>query len=242
MNSVLSLSLLTTQWSLVFRAQGPEGDDAAVARRELAERYSGAVERYLRRITRDPDLAADLTQEFALRVLKGEFRRVDPRRGRFRDYVKKVVFNLVIDTHRRRRSGPQPLSLATLETCTPDPDLSEYDRQFLECWRDELLRHAWRRLEEHQETIGQPLHTVLRLKADQPELHSSDMAELLSQRLGKPVNAGWVRQVLYRAREKFVELVRAEVAHSLGNASVEEQDLEMKNLGLWLYHRSKRDS
>ena len=86
--------------------------------------------------------------------------------------------------------------------------------------------------------IDQPFNTVLRLKADQPDRHSPELAELLSTQLNNP-SRGWVRQVLHQAREKFVEFVRAEVAHSLGNSSVEERDEEMRNLGLWVYSQGR---
>jgi RNA polymerase sigma factor (sigma-70 family) len=234
-----NLNLIETQWSLVLRAQPELGDAAARARKQVMERYIGAVEHYLLRVTRDPHLAADLTQEFAVRFLEGAFRGVDPRRGRFRDYVKKTVMNLVIDAHRRHRSRPESLSEGQLEVSAPALDLNQYDRQFLDCWRDVLLGRAWERLAEYQEMIGQPFHTVLRLKADQPDLHSPELADRLSTQLDRPVSAGWVRQVLHRAREKFVEYVRSEVAHSLGHPSVEELDEEMRNLGLWVYCKAR---
>jgi RNA polymerase sigma-70 factor (ECF subfamily) len=44
--------------------------------------------RYLLKVTADRDLTDDLTQEFALRVLRGDFRAADPSRRRFRDFFK----------------------------------------------------------------------------------------------------------------------------------------------------------
>ena len=66
--------------------------------------------------------------------------------------------------------------------------------------------------------------TVLRFRADHPTLRSHEMAGRLSVVLGREVNAGWVRQNLRRARDRFVELIRGEVAHSLGHPSREEVD------------------
>ena len=42
-------------------------------------------------MTRDEQLAEELFQEFALRMLRGDFRRAEPLRGRFRDYLKTVI-------------------------------------------------------------------------------------------------------------------------------------------------------
>src|SRR4051794_27957157 len=87
------LSLIETRWSLILQAHQGQGDAASDARKQLIGNYFEAVERYLVRITRDPDLAADLAQEFAVRFLRGDFCRADSRRGRFRDYVKRAAMN-----------------------------------------------------------------------------------------------------------------------------------------------------
>src|SRR5688572_15010871 len=82
------LSAIATSWSLLRRAHDAPADDAAAARRLLIERYGGAVKRYLTSVLGNRDTAEELTQEFALDLVRGGFRRADPNRGRFRDYVK----------------------------------------------------------------------------------------------------------------------------------------------------------
>jgi len=235
-----SLSQIETRWSLVMQANQVGGDTASAAQRELLERYAGAVHRYLLRVTRDPEVAADLAQEFALRFLRGGFHRADPTRGRFRNYVKSAVMNLVIDAHRQEKNRPCPLPDGGDGLYAPIEDLAELDRQFLDCWRDEVLRRAWDRLAAHQRDAGQPFHTVLRFRADNPTLRSQEIADRLSVLLKKPVTAGWVRQNLRRARDRFVTLVQDEVAHSLNNPTPEERDEELMNLGLWDYVRGDR--
>src|SRR5262245_44520612 len=89
------LSGIATQWTAVFRAHGETTDSAVSARNRLMLRYSGAVYRYLLGAVRDPDVASDLCQEFAVKFLRGDFRRAAPERGRFRDYVKSALVNLV---------------------------------------------------------------------------------------------------------------------------------------------------
>ena len=85
------LSRIATRWTAVFRAHGDAPTQAEAARHRLMLHYSGAVYRYLLGAVRDPDVAADLCQEFAVRFLRGDFRRADPGRGRFRDYLKTVA-------------------------------------------------------------------------------------------------------------------------------------------------------
>src|SRR5688500_14765658 len=83
------LSRITTLWSVVGQAHGgATAGTASAARRVLMERYRGAAYRYLLGAVRSPDAADELFQEFALRFVRGDFRRADPDRGRFRDYVK----------------------------------------------------------------------------------------------------------------------------------------------------------
>src|SRR4051794_30011197 len=84
------LSQLSTAWSLIFQAQRGTPEEVGAAQVELIGRYAGAIHRYLLGVLRDPDSAAELDQEFALRFVRGDFHRVDPSRGRFRDFVKQA--------------------------------------------------------------------------------------------------------------------------------------------------------
>ena len=150
------------------------------------------------------------------------------------------MLNLVVDHHRRKRTRPQYLPTTSPSPITPASDPSELDRKFIDCWREELLERAWSELERLQDRTGRPFYTVLRLRADHPDLRSPEMADRLSERLGRPVNAGWVRQTLLRAREKYVSLILEEVERSLGHPTPEQLDEELMDLGLWDYCRACR--
>ncbi len=102
------LSRMSTVWTMVFEAHGEEADAATAAMSGLRSGIrawsiatSGAV--------RDPDAAAELSQEFALRILRGAFKHADPSRGRFRDYLKTALIHLVDDYRAAQRSRPRPL-------------------------------------------------------------------------------------------------------------------------------------
>ncbi len=102
------LSRITTEWDIVFQAhEGPSGEITA-AQTALMLRYAGAIHRYLLRGLGDPDAAAELDQEFALKFLRGDFHRADPSRGRFRDFVKRALRNLMVDFQRRKGKRPAP--------------------------------------------------------------------------------------------------------------------------------------
>jgi RNA polymerase sigma-70 factor (ECF subfamily) len=230
----LRLSQIPTLWTVVLRAHGGPGDDAGAARQALLERYGGAVRRYLLGALRDLHAADDLFQEFALRLLQGDLRGADRSRGRFRDFVKGVLFHLIADYHRRRR-GPQ-----ALVSDPPDPGqeaatLAEADRAFAEEWRAELLARAWAGLDALERASGSPWYSVLRLRAGHPTLRSPELAGRLASQLGRPVTAEGVRQLLHRARGKFRELLLYEVRQSLEDPPEERLEQELIDLGLQAY-------
>ena len=144
--------------------------------RRLMCRYAGAVHRYLLKALKDPDAAEELDQEFAVRFLRGDFRHGDPSRGRFRDYVKRAVQNLMKDYYRRRRrDGAAPIVPGVDEPSALDEGLAQFDRQFLQSWRNDLLDRAWDSLDELERTTGQPHYTILRLRVDEPGLTSNGL-------------------------------------------------------------------
>src|SRR5262245_55288069 len=96
------LSLIATPWSLLYRANHGPAQEANDARRQLFERYAGAVRRYLRKLLPDPDAADEIFQEFTLQLVRGDLRGVDRARGRFRNYVKGTLFHLIADHHKQR--------------------------------------------------------------------------------------------------------------------------------------------
>jgi RNA polymerase sigma-70 factor (ECF subfamily) len=230
------LSRISTLWTIVCQAKGGPAEAVIAAQEQLMQRYRRAVYRYLLGALRDPDAADELTQEFALRFLRGDCCRVDPGRGRFRDFVKGVLFHLIADYHRRKRAQPQPLPAHGEEPAASDAGPDDLGGQdFRNSWRDELLARAWDALAHIQEETGRPFHAVLRCRIEHPDLRSSQMAEQLSARLKQPVTADWVRQMLHRGRDKFADLLLAEVADTLRDPTPEELQNELLDLGLLPY-------
>jgi RNA polymerase sigma factor (sigma-70 family) len=223
-NDADRLTQINTRWTLVFQAS-QEGDETTRAQRDLVLRYGGAIYRYLLGMVRDPHLAEDLAQEFALRLVRGDFSHASPRRGRFRDFLKASLRNLVIDGWRRKSPGQMP------DSFTEPADEAASDRAFLDRWREELLERAWESLAAAERETGQPYYTTLRFKVDNPGLRSYQIAE----QSVKPTTEAAVRKTLQRAREKFAELLLDEVARSIGSSRREEIEAELGELNLLTY-------
>jgi RNA polymerase sigma-70 factor (ECF subfamily) len=230
------LSRVETHWTLLFRAgAGPDRDAAA----QLLLRYYAAAYRYLLSMVRDPAAAEELTQEFAVRFLRGDFRRADPGRGRFRDFLKTALRHLVIDHWRRRGREQAPLPPdAVPEVAAAPAELEALDQQFLQRWREELLAQAWGALRAVQEETGQPFHTVLRWKAEVQGLSAAELAGRLGAAQGRAYSEVAARKLLQRARRRFAELLVEEVAHSLPGCTPAELEQELIDLDLLSYCRS----
>jgi RNA polymerase sigma-70 factor (ECF subfamily) len=231
------LSRIVTQWSVVCQAHSGSRHAASAAQLELLGRYGGAIERYLGGALRDADAAAELSQEFALRFIRGDFHNVSPERGRFRDYVKTVLFRMVANYQRERGRAAHSLEF---EVADPHCGNESDEEEFLDSWRRELLHRAWLALEELERNQGQPYHTLLKLRLDDPEgeLTSGELAAFLESELGRKFTADGVRKLLQRAREKFAELLLENVLHSLNHPTGDQLEHELRDLGLLAYCRA----
>jgi RNA polymerase sigma-70 factor (ECF subfamily) len=220
------LSHISTHWSLLQQMHSGPADAATSTQRQLMQRYCGAIHRYLLGALRDEDAALELFQEFALRFLRGDFRRANPERGRFRDYVRTALIRLVRKYHHERQSRPQPLPY---DCADPRPAVPEpADDEFIRSWREELVNRAWEALALAQPTF----YAALLLRVQKPELPSPQLAVELAARVGRPFTATHVRVTLHRAREKFAELLLDEVAQSLETSTEAELVQELRELRL----------
>jgi DNA-directed RNA polymerase specialized sigma24 family protein len=230
------LSLIPTQWSLVYLAHHGPTEANRSARQQLLDRYGEAARRYLRKLLQDPDADQEIFQEFALRLLKGDLRGANPELGRFRNFVKGTLFHLIANYRKQKQRwpGPLPEEGSTWETCqqVANPSCS-----FEESWCDHLLARAWTALAESEAGTSQPYYAVLRFRADHPESRAPQLAQELTAQLGRTFTAAGVRQILHRARGKFAAFLLDEVAHSLESPTAEQLEAELAELGLLDYCR-----
>jgi DNA-directed RNA polymerase specialized sigma24 family protein len=224
------LDRISTHWSTLFTAHAADGQDATAARQRLVLRYQKAIFRYLLALVGDLDAAEEISQEFALNVLSGDFHRATPTKGRFRDYVKASLLNAVRKHRRQQSTAPGQLPPDVAE---PDDGLdTEPDADAL--WREEVLNQTWRTLKEERPAY----HLLLRLRIDEPEMTSRELAERLQQEMDRPMTAVNVRKTLPRAQAKFAALLVCEVAATLEPATFDALHAELEELDLLKYCRT----
>lgn len=229
------LSQIETAWSIVRRAHGEESIVARSAQAQLLEQYSSAIQRYLLAALKDPTAADDVYQDFAVRFVRGDFHNASQDRGRFRSFLKTSLFRLVADYYRaQKKDHAVPIETNAVVVDDSDEQL-EREREFVQVWRDEMLKRSWDALSDAEAKSGKPWFTVMRLRVDNPELRSADLASKLGSELGKKVTPANVRVLLHRAREKFSNLLIDCVSDSLNTTEVHEVEEELAELELLEY-------
>jgi RNA polymerase sigma-70 factor (ECF subfamily) len=229
------LSAISTQWSLIFDAHKAEGDTATRAQTALMQRYCGAVYRYVLAVLRDAHAAEELTQDFALHFVRGDFKHADAERGRFRDYVKTSVYHLLVNHLRTAQAQPRPLPADSALLPIVEPQVLKSENEFVNRWREELLERVWESLEAFEKQAGVLYYTVLRWRAENTVAQASELAELLSRQMKKPFTDAGIRQTLHRARERFADMLLDEVARSLETTCPEKVEQELMDLNLLGY-------
>jgi RNA polymerase sigma-70 factor (ECF subfamily) len=224
------LSQISTMWTALLQRESGTRRDAATA---FMERYYPAVYGYLLLCLKDADRAAELFQEFALRYLRGDFHRADPERGRFRDYLRTTLINLVRASHR----GTVPLALPhDLSIDDEQPDDTN-DLSFLNQWRETILNLVWASLLADEKAGGPPYHTILRARSEQPGETSADLAATLTRELKpeEPFTDANIRKLMQRGREVFSDRVVAEVARSIPSTDPDRVVQELIDLGFYSF-------
>lgn len=229
------LSVIVTRWTLLQQANGSSRETARQAQERLLNRYGGAIRRYLLGCLRNTDHADELYQEFAIKFIKGDLHGADPEKGRFRHYLKGVLFHLLADQHQKLKKQPIGFNSSIPEPADRSHTSADADAAFQAEWRAQLLAEVWSKLEDEEKSNGQPWYTVLTYRRDHPDERSEAMASALSQIMGKPLTAAAVRQSLHRARERFADILLEQVLHSLSDPTVDALHAELVDLKLLQY-------
>lgn len=220
------IDAISTRWSLLRLAHGSH-PDTAKARQMLVLRYASAVRKYVGAIVRQGDDADELAQEVVLRLMRGDFAGADPTRGRFRDFLKIAVRNM-IHNHWAKQGRRQTEILAS------DPLSNDHEREaaWLGVWQKSVLDHALASCKEDDNRNGSSSYALLKLRMELPEATSDELAEKLSVKLKTTIKPDACRQMLRRARFKLAQSLVGEIENGLEEDSPARVLDELAALGL----------
>jgi RNA polymerase sigma-70 factor (ECF subfamily) len=206
---------------------------ARKALEELCRAYWYPLYAFVRYRGYSPHDAQDVTQSFFAQIMEtGGLASADPERGRFRSYLLGAVKHFLANEWHRARTQKRGGGVTFLELDALDPEAryalepaesTDPDAGFDREWARESIARAMEKLRAESEARGKgELLEALKgcLTGDEPPRSET------AARLG--MTAGAVRAAVHRLRQRYRELLRAEIAETVTDPS--EVDIEMRHL------------
>ena len=234
MNSTAAV-FATTHWSVVLAAGQSTNARASAALEQLCCTYWYPLYAYVRRRGFSHEDAQDLTQSFFSHLLRKDFLdRVGPEKGRFRSFLLACLKHFLVDEWEKartaKRGGNCPVLSLDMEQgaaryqrearVEADPE-SLFDRR----WALDLLERVLDRLQHEAAASGRrTVFTELEcyLLGERP----TETYAQLGSRLSMSETA--VKVTVHRLRQRYRELLREEVAHTV--TPPEELEAEIRYL------------
>jgi RNA polymerase sigma factor (sigma-70 family) len=229
-------SFTPTHWSVVLAAAGrADSTHARDALEKLCRNYWLPIYVFVRRQGHRPHDAQDLTQEFFARLLEKNFLAgVQREKGRFRSFLLTSVKHFLANewdkaTAQKRGGGQVPISIDTTlgesSFCLEPADTLTAEKIYEQRWALALLEQVLRRLREEYTRDGK-VKQFEQLKPTLTEASRSVPYAQIALRLG--TSEGAVKVAVHRLRQRYRELLRAEIADTVANPG--EIDDEIRNL------------
>lgn len=221
----------TTHWSVVIRAGEGTSEGSHRAMETLCRAYWYPIYVYVRRRGYGPEDAQDLTQEFFAQLISKEHLRLaDSNKGKFRSFLLATLnFFLAREwsrAHRQKRGGHYKFISLDEQLAEQryqfEPHASDSpEKNFQRQWALTVLRQTMNALERECAETGK---TTLFEEVKQLLSGERDGVSYtaISQRLS--MTEGAVRVAVHRLRQRYGELLRAEVSQTIGaNGAVEDE-------------------
>jgi DNA-directed RNA polymerase specialized sigma24 family protein len=221
-----------THWTVVLAARGSQDTQAGIALENLCRAYWYPLYAFIRRQGYDAPDAQDLTQGFFARLLEKDYLAdVDRRKGRFRSFLLAAIKHFLADERdkasaQKRGGGQVPISLDAQAAedrfrLEPAHELTP-EKLFERRWASSLLGKAFDRLaQDYAEADKQGLFAELQ-EFLAPGAEAASYA-LPAQRLH--MNEGAVRMAVHRLRQRYGQLFREEVAHTVADPNEIEEEM-----------------
>jgi RNA polymerase sigma factor (sigma-70 family) len=220
---------MTTHWSVVLAAADASSPESDRALATLCEAYWYPLYAFVRRQGHAAHEAEDLTQEFFARILEKQYLDgVGPEKGRFRTFLLVCLRRFLANEWDRKRAlkrggGRAPLSIDFADAdaryrLEPAHELTA-ERLFDRRWALTLLEQVLASLAEEMRLSGKGgLFDALKVY-----LAASSSAPPHVE-MGKKLNMteGAVKVAVHRLRGRYRQLLREEIAKTVG----EEGDVE----------------
>lgn len=199
-------------------------------------RYVEAMRGLLLHITGDSDIAAEVLQNFLLKIVRHGWKLHGPTHGRFRDYLARSLRNAVVDHYRAR---PQSLTASSANDGQWLIELESREASIESVWQTAwtqcLVDRTFQTLEHEDYQNGTQRRRVLAFAMENESLDSQAAAKAYGVACGVDLTAATYRQRLSRARKRFAELLIREILETLENPSDDELQQEIRQLGLDRY-------
>jgi len=221
-----------TRWSVVLAAGRADSSHARQALESLCTAYWPPIYAFVRRQGRSPHDAQDLTQEFFARLLqKKSLGAVDRAKGKFRSFLlaslKHFLANEWDKAQARKRGGGQALvsinsELAETLCGVEAADRMSPDKIFERRWALTLLEQVLGRLRAEYTSQGKAeIFQQLRitLTGERQSVPYSQIALALA------MSEGAVKVAAHRLRQRYRQLLREEIAHTVSRPEEIEGEL-----------------
>jgi RNA polymerase sigma-70 factor (ECF subfamily) len=215
------VAFATTHWSVVSEAQG-ESPAAQKALEKLCRTYWRPIYGFVRRQGTESEEAKDLTQGFfALLLERRDLNAVRQEKGRLRSYLLTSLKHFLTNEHYRglaikRGEGQRLIRLEDLrerERIGFEPaDTSTAEQIYERRWALALLDQVLTRLGDEYRAAGNVVlfEHLKALLTDEPDRPSQAQ---IADELAMTENA--VKQAFHRMRERYRQLLREEIAHTV---------------------------
>ncbi|HYF00795.1 MAG TPA: sigma-70 family RNA polymerase sigma factor [Planctomycetota bacterium] len=209
-----------TRWTVILRAR----DEKRLE--EFLQNYWKPCYFYIRRKGQDVEDAKDLTQGFFLDFLQRDaLARVTRTKGRFRSYLLACLDHYLANEYDKRKAQKRgagrvfALDFETVETIFAKSDVDSPEKSFRRQW---AIDHIERALQALKKEMGGRFDALREyITAGQPGT-LKEVAEKLD------LSEANVKVIIHRARKRYRELLKEEVARTVERpGDVEEELLEL---------------